>query len=97
MSTETDKALPTADVPDKEGGKMSDLPKGGGDHSHAKGHGSGHGHSHWMMIACCVPMVLVAGVLLFGGAGLASLAPVVLCAAMMGLMMVGMSRMHRGG
>ena len=50
-----------------------------------------------MMIACCVPMLVVAVFLLAGGAGLASLAPIVLCAAMMGLMMAGMSRMHGGG
>ena len=83
-STETEKAAPAA----------PDCHEGGGDHSQAKGHS---GHSHWMMIACCVPMVLVAVVLLAGGAGLASLAPAVVCVAMMGLMMVGMSRMHGGG
>lgn len=60
--------------------------------SHAKGHG-GHGHSHWMMIACCVPMVLVAVLLITGGAGLASLAPLLICASMMVLMMGVMSRM----
>lgn len=69
--------------------------------SHAEGqeggHGNSHSHSHWMMIACCVPMLLVAVVLLAGGAGVASLAPAVICVAMMGLMMAGMSRMHRGG
>jgi hypothetical protein len=97
MSTETDKAAPAVEVPDKGVGETPGCCKGGGDHSHAKGNGGGHGHSHWMMIACCVPMLLVAGVLLFGGAGLASLAPLLLCVAMMGLMMVGMSRMHRGG
>ncbi len=32
-----------------------------------------------------------------GGAGLASLAPAVLCVGMMGLMMVGMSHTRRGG
>ena len=86
MSTETEKAVAAAETPDRR--------EDGSDHSHAKGHGGGHGHSHWMMIACCVPMLLVAVLLLAGGAGLASLAPLLVCAAMMGLMMVGMSRMH---
>lgn len=81
-STETEKAAPAA----------PDCHEDGGDHSHAKGHGGGH--SHWMMVACCVPMVLLAVVLLAGGAGLASLAPFVFCALMMGLMMFGMSRMQ---
>jgi hypothetical protein len=79
-STETEKAATAA--PDRHEGE--------GDHSLAKGHG---GHSHWMMIACCVPMVLVAVLLIAGGAGLASLAPLLICASMMALMMGVMSRM----
>ena len=89
MSTETEKAGAVAET--------SDCHEGGGDHSHAKGHEGGHGHSHWMMIACCVPMLLVAVLLLAGGAGLASLAPLLICGAMMVLMMGVMSRMHGGG
>jgi hypothetical protein len=65
--------------------------------SAAKDEKGGHGgHSHWMMIACCVPMLLVAVLLLAGGAGLASLAPLLICASMMALMMGIMSRGHRG-
>jgi hypothetical protein len=85
MSAETEKAAATP-APDSHAG---------GDATHAE-HRKGHGHSHWMMIACCVPMVLVAVFLLAGGAGLAAFAPALLCAAMMGLMMLGMSRLHRG-
>lgn len=52
---------------------------------------SGHrGHSHWMMIACCVPMLLVAVFLLAGGVGLAALIPFLFCAAMMVVMMRAM-------
>jgi len=90
ISIETEKAGPTAEAADKGATETPDCHEDGGDHSHAKG----HGHSHWMMIACCVPMALLAVVLLVGGAGLASLTPFVFCALMMGLMMFGMSRMH---
>lgn len=89
ISTKTEKATSTTQV--------SDRREDGGGSSHAKGHRGGHGHSHWMMIACCVPMVLVVAFLLVGGAGIASLAPAVLCVAMMGVMMLAMSRMHRRG
>ena len=52
---------------------------------------SGHrGHSRWMMIACCVPMLLVAVFLLAGGVGLAALIPFLFCAAMMVVMMRAM-------
>jgi hypothetical protein len=84
-SAEAERAAPTAETPECHGG--------GDDHPHGKGHG---GHSHRLMIACCVPMLLVAAFLLVGGAGLASFAPALLCAAMMGVMMLGMSRMHGG-
>jgi hypothetical protein len=60
----------------------------GTDPSAAGGEKHGHrGHSHWMMIACCVPMLLVAVFLLAGGIGLAALIPFVFCAAMMVVMM----------
>lgn len=89
--TETEKAAPEEkEAGRRKGEREEDCCKGGG---HA--HGGGHGHSHWMMIACCVPMVLVAVFLLAGGAGLASLAPLLACVGMMAVMMLGMSRMHR--
>jgi hypothetical protein len=68
----------------------------GADPSAAVGEKHGHrGHSHWMMIACCVPMLLVAVFLLAGGVGLAALVPFLFCAAMMVVMMGVMSGGHR--
>ena len=55
---------------------------------HAKGH-RGHG---WLMIACCVPMLLIAVALV--ATGVASpdfLFVAIMCTAMMVLMMHGMS------
>jgi len=56
----------------------------------AAGHG-GHGGHSWMMIACCIPMLAIAGILVATGvlsAGFLFLA--VGCTAMMALMMRGM-------
>ena len=54
--------------------------------------GNGHRHGHgWMMIACCIPMLVIAVVLV--ATGLASpsfLAVAVGCTLMMALMMRGM-------
>ena len=52
---------------------------------------AGHAGHRWMMIACCIPMLVIAGVLVLsgvanGGAIIFALA----CTAMMALMMVGM-------
>lgn len=61
------------------------------------GHG-GHGRHGWMMIVCCIPMLVITAVLL--GAGVLSvgfLAFAVLCTAMMVLMMRGMSHGGRSG
>lgn len=53
------------------------------------GHG---GHSRWMMIACCIPMLLIAAALVVTGVvGAGFLLPALLCTAMMALMMGGMS------
>jgi hypothetical protein len=52
-----------------------------------RGH-TGHG---WMMIACCVPMLVIAIVLVAAGAVSVSwLFTALMCAAMMALMMGGM-------
>lgn len=51
----------------------------------------GHaGHSRWAMIACCVPMLVIAGVLVAQGAGTGFLLVAIGCTVMMALMMVGM-------
>ena len=54
-------------------------------------HETGHGSHGWMMIACCIPMLAIAGVLVATGvlsAGFLLLAAG--CTAMMALMMRGM-------
>ncbi len=51
--------------------------------------GGGHG---WMMIACCIPMVLIAIVLVATGVvGVGFIFAAVLCTAMMAMMMRGIS------
>jgi Flp pilus assembly protein TadB len=56
-------------------------------------HRSGHG---WMMIACCIPMLVIAGILVAtGAASPAFLVVAVGCTLMMALMMRGMG--HGGG
>lgn len=60
------------------------------------GHGGHGGHGHWMMIACCVPMLVIAVILVATGVASAGFILVaVMCTAMMALMMAGMS--HGGG
>ena len=55
------------------------------------------GHSRWMMIACCVPMLAIAVVLVATGvAGAGLIVVAVMCTAMMAMMMGGMSRGERG-
>ena len=52
----------------------------------------GHGGHHWMMIACCIPMLLIAVVLVATGVaspGIIFIA--LLCFGMMALMMRGMA------
>lgn len=51
----------------------------------------GHGGHRWMMIACCVPMLVIAVVIAATGAGLGFLVAAVMCTAMMFLMMGAMS------
>lgn len=54
------------------------------------------GHGHWMMIACCIPMLTIAIVLVATGvAGAGFIFVALMCTAMMAMMMMGMS--HGGG
>jgi len=56
----------------------------------------GHGGHPWMMIACCIPMLILAVVLVATGvAGAGALFAAIACTVMMALMMGGMS--HSGG
>ena len=55
--------------------------------------GPKRGHGRWMMIACCVPMLVIAIALVatgVGGAGFIVVA--VMCTLMMAMMMRGMPR-----
>ncbi len=53
------------------------------------GHG---GRSHWLMIACCIPMLMIAVALVATGvAGPGFIIAALTCTAMMALMMRGMS------
>ena len=68
------------------------------DPGHAESHGGhgGHGGHGWMMIACCIPMLVIAVILV--ATGVASPAFIVVavgCTLMMALMMRGMG--HGGG
>jgi hypothetical protein len=55
-----------------------------------------HGGHGWMMIACCIPMLVIAGILVASGAASPGfLAVAVGCTLMMALMMRGMT--HGGG
>jgi hypothetical protein len=53
---------------------------------------SGGRHSHWLMIACCVPLVLAVLAILAFGASAALLLPLIVCVAMMAFMMIFMMR-----
>ena len=54
------------------------------------GHG---GHGRWMMIACCIPMLGIAVVLVATGvAGVGFIFAAIMCTVMMAVMMAGMSR-----
>ena len=53
---------------------------------------SGHGGHGWMMVACCIPMLLIAIVLVATGvAGAGFIFIAIMCTAMMWMMMRGMS------
>jgi hypothetical protein len=57
------------------------------------GPAGGHGGHSWMMIACCIPMLVIAGILVATGAvSPGFLVVAVGCTLMMALMMRGMSR-----
>ena len=69
---------------------MSDYRTQDTDHPSPGGHG-GHGGHSWMMIVCCIPMLIIAIVLV--AAGIASpgfIVAAVGCTAMMVLMMRAM-------
>lgn len=50
------------------------------------------GHRHWMMVLCCVPMLVIAIVLVATGVvGAGFILAAIMCTVMMAMMMRGMS------
>ena len=65
-------------------------------HDHDPAQANSHSGHRWMMIACCIPMLVIAGILVATGvASPGFLVIAVGCTLMMALMMGGMS--HGGG
>ena len=94
MRTQHDKRILEGRVVDGQHPAEGQHRHGGPDHGTAP-HG-GHGGHGWMMIACCIPMLVIAVILV--ATGIASpgfLAVAVGCTLMMALMMRGMG--HGGG
>ncbi|HMN99264.1 MAG TPA: hypothetical protein PKD59_07615 [Miltoncostaeaceae bacterium] len=57
------------------------------------GRDPGHGHHHWMMIACCIPMLVIAiSLVATGVVGSGFIIAAIVCVMMMALMMGAMSR-----
>jgi len=53
--------------------------------------GTRHGGHHWMMLACCIPMLLVAvALVLMGVANAGAIVYALVCVAVMAVMTVGM-------
>ena len=48
-------------------------------------------HGHWLMITCCIPMLVIAAAIALSGAGLGFFIAAVACTAMMAAMMSAMS------
>jgi hypothetical protein len=53
---------------------------------------SGRGRGHWLMMLCCVPMVIVAIALVASGTSLVPLLIALVCAAVMAGMMLAVMR-----
>ncbi|GIK83232.1 MAG: hypothetical protein BroJett024_43370 [Alphaproteobacteria bacterium] len=49
-------------------------------------------HGHWLMIACCIPMLALAVILVAAGAPIGTLVIAIACLTLMGFMMIGMTR-----
>lgn len=88
---------PSLRVASDHDGHQHPAANGTGGHGGPGGHG-GHG---WMMIACCIPMLLIAGLLVAtGAASVGFLGAAIACTVMMALMMRGMDHSghdHRDG
>ena len=74
---------------------MNTLDKSRPQSESEQGHGGGHG---WMMIICCIPMLVIAVALVASGvASPAFLFVAIMCTVMMAAMMRGMSDDGHGG
>ena len=86
MTTTPDRRLPQH--PPAVDGGGAPTP----DQSPPEPHNAPHGGHVLMMIACCIPMLLIAGILFATGvAGAGVILAAVMCTAMMAMMMVGMN------
>ena len=71
---------------------MTDLQTREPETQEPPGDRGGHGgHGHWMMIACCIPMLVIAIIGVAAGASVGFLFVALMCTAMMMLMMGAMS------
>jgi hypothetical protein len=82
---------------DPHAGHETNRPEAHSDHAHG-----GHVGHNWMMLACCVPMLVIAVALVASGtAGAWAIVVALGCTLMMALMMGGMGGMgghgHGGG
>ena len=65
--------------------------------SHGGPSGMDHGGHHWMMIACCIPMIIIAVTLVATGVvGAGFIFVALACTAMMWMMMRAMGGMDHG-
>lgn len=64
-------------------------------HEHTGQEAGGHSH-RWLMLACCIPMVLIVlGLLATGAAGAGAIVFAVICVGVMALMMFVMPGGHK--
>ena len=79
-----------------EAPKTADRAVSPADHQHSSpAHEGSHGGHRWMMVACCIPMLVVVGALVASGvAGTGAIIYAVVCLGMMWLMMRAMPGGH---
>lgn len=79
------------DVSDQDPSRLVD-PEVSAVQSDSEHTGTSGGRGHWLMVACCIPMLVIAIVLVASGASIGTLVIAAACTAMMALMMIGMMR-----
>ena len=90
---DTPRRVPTGTGIDHHAGHETNQPSAPQGHDHG-----GHAGHNWMMLACCVPMLVIAVALVaFGTAGAGIIFLAIGCTLMMALMMGGMSGHGHGG